>query len=652
MTLRRFPFRPLEAAPPDLTANQFEAALQRVLAQKRETGVVRFTPGCDGRNIVTAYQGPCHDAASPINGGQSGVAIDLGNGARVVVAADLGRGYSASSGYPGAGSAGAFPPPQSLAAADLGLDPIDDTATVAHPFSDWGVSPSAAGDPPSGDWSSGDFAGDLARARIYGHTGASRRMAVCFGDAAKPKFWNDITSGSGSTVTSGPAGSPATGLWHVIPWNDERCFLFTQGFYNSDVPRWYRHRDRSGTTETLELDGWGAAIDDWETGLWIMATASACNRDFSLLGMIAHALAEGGVPEGRQAIVISSGQYLPGPTGSSGSEVNVPGIRYLGSTIKAMVDHKVLCFDHEGTVYVGARWYQTALPDHAIIKKVLPPYTPEAAASQISYGGGESWGQNWDDFPTPLVGSRDGRYMASTRRAGDASCVDLWALPVNFPPPLKSLQGVDAAAGAQIRGIGTMAFGPDGTLFAVVGSAGVPSYLLVWTKGDNEWGDDPEVITLTYDAGANGWLSVSADGQTVVVSGYTAGAMTKLQIVQAPFTNAGATVTIKSLSNPLTTFSFDQPSNYGAWSNGLRLRAQIRSVTESGSELHALCRLTWTASESAWAVEIRLPIPTGASLVSTSDGGEVDPADGALVWWIGTVGADDTGYVEATLRVR
>ena len=639
MTLRRFPFRPLEAAPPDLTANQFEAALQRVLAQKRETGVVRFTPGCDGRNIVTAYQGPCHDAASPINGGQSGVAIDLGNGARVVVAADLGRGYSASSGYPGAGSAGAFPPPQSLAAADLGLDPIDDTATVAHPFSDWGVSPSAAGDPPSGDWSSGDFAGDLARARIYGHTGASRRMVVCFGagGSVNARFWEDITSGSG-TVGS------LSYYHHAVPWRDERDFLLTRGYNFSSY--WSRFRDKAGDHDTLEFDVFGSFVIDFAGYEWDLASAPAVNRDCTLIAVASTASTEG-IPANKDCLSVGYDEYVPGD-----HEGDLPGTRMMGTNIRVGWNHKAIAFGADGTVYVGARWVQAALPDHAIIKLVLPPYDPGAAASQITYFDGEAWGQDWDDFPTPLVGNRAGTYMASTRRAGDASCVDLWALPVNFPPPLKSLQGVDAAAGAQIRGIGTMAFGPDGTLFAVVGSAGVPSYLLVWTKGDNEWGDDPEVITLTYDAGANGWLSVSADGQTVVVSGYTAGAMTELQIVQAPFTNAGATVTIKSLSNPLTTFSFDQPSNYGAWSNGLRLRAQIRSVTESGSELHALCRLTWTASESAWAVEIRLPIPTGASLVSTSDGGEVDPADGALVWWIGTVGADDTGYVEATLRVR
>ena len=141
-----------------------------------------------------------------------------------------------------------------------------------------------------------------------------------------------------------------------------------------------------------------------------------------------------------------------------------------------------------------------------------------------------------------------------------------------------------------------------------------------------------------------GFRFVSGDGEAVAVQSWT----DELKLVEPPYTAAGATVSTKTMTaDILYQFEFD-PSEVYTDSSDLTLSASVTSATGSGSSVTVVTRFAWAAAAIAWAVTITVPLPEGSTFVSATDDGWYDAETGLVTWFVGTVAASASGYVELT----
>lgn len=596
MRLRRYPHAPaaLEAGPPDLSLQTAQAALEKLLreAQTRESGLVRTVIGCDGRPIVTAYLGACQDQARAGNGGTAALAIDLGNGARVIVARDLGRSFSASSGYQGTGlAAGAFPAAKSPTASALALNPIDDiSAASIH---------------------TGDHGAALLGATITGKVGDSRRLMVCLAGAGA-EYTPDILATALSAVADltiqpdhvGNIGPDKYALCQVNP----PAFLVEIADSGA----------KTGDTTLPDDDGY----------LQGPLTAMAFSRDGKAAAIGGYNTDSPVAPDSYHRL------YL----GASMDTTPVWSYADLGLRNLQVYNTRCLAWDDAGNLYVAVQttngsglWAIARLdPPTSAVTTVLTP----SSLPTTGYA---------------LAVSRDGQWLAYGYASG-STLINLWRCPADgSPQQTLTLTSYTAAAG-----YGALAFGPDGKLFSLVKSGGT-AYLAVWSPQENgsQYVSPPEIISLPQAPWGNGWLSVSGDGQVCAIRG-TGNAAADIITVEAPFTAAGATTGVVTAGATIAyQLEFDSEAGY-LDAEDLELEITAGPVTESGGTLRTTTTVAYRngSVSAAFGIRITVPLPASRTVVSITGGGIRDTVAETITWFLPSLASGASGTVSFVVQSR
>lgn len=450
---------------------------------------------------------------------------------------------------------------------------------------------------------SADPLSDFVGATITGKTGDSKRLFVCYGETSGVHgagIWDDAVSGTETAVTGLSIDPMYVGALGGDKYALTKLYTATVSLVEAGA--------ESGTSALPSISG-----DSTD----YIYSAVAISRDLDTMA----ALHKGGK-------VYIGTSMLTSPSWA---------VLDLSATITWQVyGVRQLLFDHSGNLWLGGETPGTAL---AVIKIVAPPYSGVTTTLTPSWSDPSG---SWKDA-APIAISRDGRYVASGVHVNQ-TLVDIWQ--VSTRARLRTLSIPIGYTDA--LPYGGMQFGPDGRLFAgITRDSDSHACLAVWT----DFSSTPEIIDLGATA-VGGWLSVSGDGQCVVVTDEpTAGTLVR---VQPPYTAAGATVD-SFVSGGGTReiqyqFEFD-PSEAYVDATGLTLAASVTSTTGSGSSVTVVTRFDYanTSGTAAFGVIIEMPLPDGSTFVSATDGGLYDSEAGIVKWLIPSVAASATGYVECTM---
>lgn len=642
-TLRRFPFRPMEASPPNVTVPAFQEALRKAIseASKRETGVVRFVPGCDGRPVVTAYQGSCQDQARAVSGGQAAIAVDLGNGARVVVARDLGRGYSASSGYQGAGLAsGAFPSPVAPGASDLALDPIDSVSGVTIEGEPSDIGSSLVGAVISA-------APPAPRLTGYGltlATDASTRFQLW--------YWND-------TAPEDPPVEVSTSC----PYGWES---------GNTVIRGLRQVEMLTETRAMAIDIGTATIHFFENG---EETGTFHIEEFDLLQTVHH-----NVQANRFCI-------LPG---SGGDEA------VIGGCFEPSRDNQTVT---TGLVHISGLLTGQCVVEH--VWKITDwweyyPFGVLGQAAVAADGTVYACGEHRHITHSPDPPYYEHNYATGIR------FVAKWAPPYDSPPEVIFEQETDLQSDQYRHAWYPWVHRPRGQEYCLVARSREGTYNgFAWTSWQRVpggiiylgSGNTPtEDVSAFFDLEDNLWIWVvdengatslarfgppyagppasridlpwtieglafnfhgrhtSRDGSAIFALGTNPPAPTGFTFFRAPFVEGPA---MHHVPSPSPTDSIAHLSLVGVrfpqGQAGLTVSASLVGSAPSGSGLEVTTRLEYTnTGEDALDVRLTIPLPEGSSFVSASNEGTFDPETRLVTWELGTVPSGASGQVELT----
>ena len=441
----------------------------------------------------------------------------------------------------------------------------------------------------------GDPLLEFIGATISGKTGDSKRLAVCY-EAGGAGIWDDILLGSETAIT-GLSINPN----YVGALGGEK-YALTELYENivSLV-------DAGAETGTTDLPVYTGTVADYAY------SAVAISRDLDTMAVLVN-----DNTAGKHGIYIGT-SMLTTPSWAS--------INLNSSTNFQVYGTRSLAFDGDGNLWVAAQ----TLGRTPKVLVIASPYTSVTYTLTPSWAGG---GTNND--PCPLAISRNGVYVASAVNVG-SNLLDIWsqasrAIVRTIPAPSGYTREYQ---------YGGIAWGPDGRLFAVLRRiADDERFLAVWTDTSLA----PELIDLGISAMSHDWVSVSGDGEAVAVQSWT----DELKLVEPPYTAAGATVSTKTMTaDILYQFEFD-PSEVYTDSSDLTLSASVTSAAGSGSSVTVVTRLSWAAAAIAWAVTITVPLPEGSTFVSATDDGSYDAETGLVTWFVGTVAASASGYVEMT----
>jgi hypothetical protein len=650
MRLRRYPHAPaaLEAGPPDLSLQTAQAALEKLLreaAEKRESGLVRAVLGCDGRPIVTAYLGPCQDVARAANGGTAALGIDLGNGARVLVATELGRSYSSSSGYQGAGLlAGGFPAATAATAPALGLDPIDDLAALTI------------------EGHTGDHGAALMGATITGRYGIGTltaygiTIAIDASYRHKVWYWEDSTSGDSPTevTLSAPTGS-GYGIVQIEMISPTRAVALEKG---EGKLYFIENGAEVGTAyQIAEFDGTPNA--------WITAKA------------LRFAIIPG--TDGDEAIVQGicdwdeyPGSYPPGTNGALAvAFVRVSGL--LSGVVTVEEFWKEPAF--EGERYSLTMWGPAQMDETGKLWGAGPiqNYAIESSSTHIYHTGRNAiWSLSapYSDGPQIVLESTfdpdledadvyaeflsfptvspDNVLFLHRKFAlvGNPAIVDNWVRSPDFAI-------IPAGAYKHTHDQGIPFWDPDGRLWIFAEKDGLFYYQLFQAPYANT--SPVGELEVSWEASESAMFAGRhiAGSQNVLFLLATSTSPAGFSWIKAPWTPDS---TVHEVASPHASDSLawlTMPRiDFFDMAAGLTLEARSLGIT---GDLQHTIRLDYSndsLTEDASGVRITLPVPAGTSYISSSDSGHWDPLTRTITWFIDTIAAAGSGYVTAVLRPR
>ncbi|MFN2387173.1 MAG: hypothetical protein ABR576_12975 [Thermoanaerobaculia bacterium] len=156
-----------------------------------------------------------------------------------------------------------------------------------------------------------------------------------------------------------------------------------------------------------------------------------------------------------------------------------------------------------------------------------------------------------------------------------------------------------------------------------------------------------DAITISAAVGSHEDVGISADGQLAILAG-NGGADPDTAFVQAPFTTAGAVVSIVTITGGRGNGAvrFLPPG----LAPGLTISKSGPSTATTGSNITYTITYGNTGAAAANGVVIRDPVPAGTTFVSATGGGT--NVAGVVTWNIGTVNAGVTGQtVSFTVNV-
>lgn len=650
MRLRRYPHAPaaLEAGPPDLSLQTAQAALEKLLreaAEKRESGLVRAVLGCDGRPIVTAYLGPCQDVARAANGGTAALGIDLGNGARVLVATELGRSYSSSSGYQGAGLlAGGFPAATAATAPALGLDPIDDLAALTI------------------EGHTGDHGAALMGATITGRYGIGTltaygiTIAIDASYRHKVWYWEDSTSGDSPTevTLSAPTGF-GYGIVQIEMISPTRAVALEKG-----EGKLYFIEDGAEVGTPYQI-----AEFDGTPNTWIRAKA------------LKFAVIPG--TDNDQAIIQGlcdwdayPGSYPPGTNGTLAvAFVRVSGLLTGSITVEEFWkepsftgERYSLSFwgpaqmDENGTLWGAGEIRNYTIESgsahnyftgRTAIWTLAAPYSdgPQIAIDHAFDPDLEDGDHYFEELTFPTVSPTGALFLYQNfGLIGNPAIVTNWVQVPGFAI-------IPAGTYEHDYDRGIPFWDPDGRMWILAKKDGLFYYQLFQAPYANTSPVGEIEVALEASFSYHFAGRHIAGSQNVLFLLATSISPAGFSWIKAPWTPDS---TVHEVASPHASDSLawlTMPRiDFFDLAAGLTLEARSLGIT---GDLQHTIRLDYSndsLTENASGVRITLPVPAGTTYISSSDSGHWDPLTRTITWFFDTIAAAGSGYVTAVLRPR